>query len=84
METKMRWKAGGLDSLRAACRHDWTERPSPTEDVIAQKRIGAPSYVGAYKAPASTMSVVPSVVRPCNLDDYDTYLQAHANVADPP
>lgn len=47
------------------------QRPSPTEDVIAQKQIGEPDYVGAYNV-GKYNGGVPSVVRPRSLGYCDT------------
>ena len=60
METQMRWKAGGFNERKVVYLPRLEERPSQTEDAIAQKQIGEPDYMGAY-IQESTMAAVPSV-----------------------
>lgn len=46
METQMRWKAGGFNERKVVYLPRLEERPSPTEDAIAQKRIGIARLCG--------------------------------------
>lgn len=61
METQMRWKAGGFNERRVVYPPRLEERPSPTEDAIAQKQIGEPDYMGAYNV-GKCNGGMPSVV----------------------
>lgn len=55
------------------------QRQSPTEDVIAQKQVGEPGYVGAYNV-GKYNGGVPSVVRPWSLGNCDTLKACKASI----